>query len=798
VTSAAQRLAAALAGRYTIERELGGGGMSRVFLARETALGREVVIKIIAGELAAGVSAERFAREIATAARLQQANIVPVLSAGDADGLAYFTMPYVRGESLRSRMATAQLSPPERVSVLRDVARALAYAHDEGVVHRDIKPENVLLSHGTAMVTDFGIAKAVTASRTQGGGDVTLTQAGGSIGTPAYMAPEQAVGEAVDGRTDLYAWGIMAYELLSGGHPFARHTTPTALVTAHLTETPPGLPVASGIPPGVAAIVMRCLEKDPARRPDSAAEVVAALDGATISGGDQPVPASSAMSRVFRARAIVAIVLLGVLALWQLRPDQPATADLAPADKSLAVLPFESVGGDTSNAYFAEGIADELTNALARLPGLRLAGRSSANRFKGRGASAQEVGSALNVGSVLEGTVRRAGGRVRITAQLTGASDGLLLWSESYDREASDVFALQDEITRAIVSALQVRLASGAGPASATAQATDAETYDKYLRGVYLYRRRGTGLLRAEQLFTEVIARDSTFARGHAMLATVLLTQPYYFPIRVGDLLPRARAAAERAVALDPHLSEARQALGIAHFHAFEWGAGEREARRAIDLDANSSEATYRLGFILLSIGREAEAVPVLERSRAQDPLYQLTATYLGYAYGLVGRYDAAIAEGRRAVELDSNNLPGLTLLMRTYRLAGRRDDALTLARLLVERTDDQRRLGVAANIFGVYGEPGEARAILARLETMPPGVARREASLVPAYLGLGDTTQALAALERAADRDGDLMLAMVPGDMIWNPVRSSPRFAAVLRRMNLDPALFASPRGRQ
>jgi tetratricopeptide (TPR) repeat protein len=251
-------------------------------------------------------------------------------------------------------------------------------------------------------------------------------------------------------------------------------------------------------------------------------------------------------------------------------------------------------------------------------------------------------------------------------------------------------------------------------------------------------------------------------------------------------------------VALDSNLSEARQALGIAHFHAFEWEASEREARRAIELDPNSSEATYRLGFILLSTGREAEAVPVLERSRTQDPLYQLTATYLGYSYGLVGRYDAAIAESRRGVELDSTNMASLTLLIRTYRAAGRPDDALGLTRLLVERTDDQRRMGIAANIFGVYGETGEARAILSRLEAMPAGVARREASLAPAYLGIGDTTQALAAMERAAAGDGDLMFAVVPSDMIWDPVRSSPRFAGVLRRMNLEPALFTAPRGRQ
>src|SRR5687767_12119036 len=270
--------------------------MSRVWVATETALGRQVVVKVIAPELTEGMSAERFTREVRLAARLQQANVVPVLTAGDAGGIPFYTMPFVRGESLRARIAGGvPLSFGERVSILRDVGRALAYAHGEGIVHRDIKPENVLLSHGTAMVTDFGIAKAISTSRTQDGGShATLTQAGGTIGTPGYMAPEQAVGDVVDHRTDLYAWGVMAYELLSGAHPFVRHTTPQAIITAHLTEPPAGFNSSAGISPGLAALVLRCLEKDPERRPGFAAELLAALDQVATSG---PGPAAAAPRR---------------------------------------------------------------------------------------------------------------------------------------------------------------------------------------------------------------------------------------------------------------------------------------------------------------------------------------------------------------------------------------------------------------------------------------------------------------------------------------------------------------------
>src|ERR1043166_612974 len=316
VSTTEERLTSALADRYRIERELGGGGMSRVFLASETALGREVVIKIVAAELAGGVGAERFAREMKLAARLQQANIVPVLSAGVADGIPYYTMPFVKGESLRARLAAGPpLRPAESVSILRDVARALAYAHGEGVVHRDIKPENVLLSHGTAVVTDFGIAKALTASRTQdGGAAVALAQAGGAIGPPAYMAPEQAVGEAVDHRADLYSWGVMAYELLSGAHPFQQHVGAQKLITAHITENPVAI---TGIPIALGVLVMRCMEKSPSARPASAAELLAVLDNVSTPAPSGTTAAASPARRVpVKSLAAVALLVVALAAGW--------------------------------------------------------------------------------------------------------------------------------------------------------------------------------------------------------------------------------------------------------------------------------------------------------------------------------------------------------------------------------------------------------------------------------------------------------------------------------------------------
>ena len=325
MTELRAQLQASLGDGYSIERELGGGGMSRVFVAHDTTLGRDIVVKVIAPEYAEGLSAERFAREVKLAARLQQANLVPVHSAGTSGNLPYYTMPFVRGESLRLRLATGTaIGVPEALNVLRDVARALAYAHAEGVVHRDIKPENILLSGGAAVVTDFGIAKAIVASRTIDGGSVTgITQAGASLGTPAYMAPEQALGDpATDQRADIYAWGVVAWELLGGAHPFAGRSTMQALITAHVTEQAPSLAARRPeVPEALAALVMRCLEKNPENRPASGTELLAAIESVNTSRDNVPrdviaqqtVPLQRMQKR--RMVAVGATVLVALVAL---------------------------------------------------------------------------------------------------------------------------------------------------------------------------------------------------------------------------------------------------------------------------------------------------------------------------------------------------------------------------------------------------------------------------------------------------------------------------------------------------
>lgn len=787
MTDIRDRLQAALDG-YSIQRELAGGGMSRVFVARDDSLGRDVVIKVIAQE-GEGLSADRFAREVKVAARLQQANIVPVLSAGMAAGLPYYTMPFVRGESLRARL-TNRAAPPvaEAVSILRDVARALAYAHAEGVVHRDIKPENILLSGGAAVVTDFGIAKAIAASRTQDGAAyTTITRAGASLGTPAYMAPEQALGEpGVDQRADLYAWGVMAYELLAGAHPFAGRSTIQALVAAHLTETPPPLGAARpDLPPALSGLVMQCLEKSPDRRPAGAADVLSVMESVNPSG-DVPQPPNGSRGRrtaLLAGAAAVVVAIGAAIIVPRIHRAAPALAD-----KSLAVLPFTTDGNDTANTYLAEGIAEEVTNTLSQVPGLRLAGRSSSRHVADRSPSPQDAGAALHVAAVLDGSVRRYGNRIHVAAELSATSDGLVLWHEEYERPAADVFAVQDEIARAIAGQLQVTL-GGAGSRSLAASGTkDATAYDLYLKGLYLYRRRGPGIAQAISTLEEATARDTSFARAWAALSNALTVSPSYIDAHAADVLPRARAAGERAVRLDSTLADGHLALGYVYAEEFEWNAADSELRRATALDPTDAEPLYRLGYSLSNQDRWADAIPVLRRAVALDPLYFLPPTYLGWAEARAGRFAEGIADTRRGLALEPRSISVACILASVYDLAHMPDSARQYARLILNISSQPARVGLAAYVLARNGDRAKAEALTRTLEATPPTQWTRWTGLALAYDGLGDAARAVSAAEHAAVGDGDA-LPTYGLPRILHDLPRTPRVDAILRRYHLGPA---------
>ena len=777
-----EQLQAALGSAITLEEELSGGGMSRVFAAREVALARRIVVKVLSPELFEGVSAERFTREIRIAASLQQANIVPVIATGQTNGLPFYTMPFVEGLSLRERLRRdGPLPIKEAAHVLRDVARALAFAHQHGVVHRDIKPENVLLSGDAAVVTDFGIAKAITEARTQSmtaEREATLTQAGIAIGTPSYMAPEQISGDpSTDHRADIYAYGCLAYELLTGAPPF--HSRPAhELFAAHLSIPPvPIEKLRPDCPPELAQLVMQCLEKKPERRPQSARELLEGLDtlGTIASGGYRSRPTA----HPWRMRGIVigAVVLLAAIIAYSVS-DSGRTRTA-----SVAVLPLTNVGGDSAQEYLADGIADELATTLGRMPGIRVASRTLAARYRGqRDADVRDVGRALDVAYVLQGTVRRAGDKLRVSVHLASASDGVEIWSESYDRGADQVFALQDAITQSVADALQT--GGDARRVRDVRGTRDPEAYDLYMRGQYLLRRRGPGVRQAAEHFERAIARDSLYARAHAGLAAALELFPYFAETPAADVSERAMAAARRALALDSTLSEAHTALGLAFMHAWDWTGARREMQRAVELDPDDPSAHHQYGRVLLYVAGTDSALAEFRRAKAIDPFSSLYSAWIAMTLQLQGDSAGSLRELGRALELDSLNLVALqvgTLIYWANKQPGRAVDA---ARKLSPKPP---WVGISAATYARAGDRNGALRLLRALEQPEPRPWFSETAIAFAALGLGDTLRALAALERATDKR-EIWPSFWPIiDSQFDGVRSTDRFKKLLDRVGLS-----------
>ncbi|HUQ18626.1 MAG TPA: protein kinase [Gemmatimonadaceae bacterium] len=555
-TTLRDQLQSSLGTAYTIQRELGGGGMSHVFVARDEALGRDIVIKVLPRELAAEMSAERFAREIKLAAALQHPHVLPVLSAGVADRLPYYTMPFVRGESLRVAMNNKSLSTDDALAVLRDIARALRYAHGEGVVHRDIKPENILLSSGSAVVVDFGIAKALSASRTEAPGG-TLTLVGTSMGTPQYMSPEQAAADPnIDHRADLYAWGVVAYELLAGRHPFEGKITPQQFLAAHLSEAPPPLrKLAPGVPGTVADVIMRTLEKDPNRRPQSADEILTQLGG-TSSTSAGAISIERRSSLTLPLIAVAAVILLAIGAwMWKGRAAPAADTPIM-----LAVLPFENQG-PSEHDYFVDGLTDAVNGKLAGLSGIGVIDRRSTLPYKKTSKPVKQIGTELGVEYVLGGVVRWAKGpsgmRAQVSPTLVSTRDATTKWAgDPVVVSSDDPFSAQTEIATKVAGALQLALGTQEKRELAKRPTQNTEAYDAYLRGRSLIDRSmkaSFSLRDIDQAIAELrraVSLDPVFARAWATLSNAYANRLYEVP---GDTTSArvVHDAAARAMALD-------------------------------------------------------------------------------------------------------------------------------------------------------------------------------------------------------------------------------------------------------
>jgi len=741
------KLVDALADRYRIERELGQGGMATVYLATDLKHDRTVALKVLRRDVAEAVGTERFLHEIRLAARLSHPHILPLFDSGEAAGFLFYVMPNVAGLSVRDQLNSQGPLPVDMaVRIGQEVAEALDYAHRHGVVHRDIKPENIMLHEGHAMVADFGIGKAIGAVES-----TAFTQTGVTLGTPAYMSPEQAAGEPVDGRSDLYALGCVVYEMLVGEPPFTGATV-QVVIAKRFIQTPADVAgLREGVPRPVARSVQKALARTPIDRFETGTQFAAAL-------AEVDAPAAAAAPHV------------------------------AP-EKSIAVLPFANLSADPENEYFADGVTEEILNALSQVAELRVAGRTSSFSFKGKNQDLKTIGEQLQVRHVLEGSVRRAGKRVRITAQLVDATDGYHMWSEKYDREIEDVFAVQDEIATAIAAKLETALHVGAAAKAQRATAS-IEAYEAYLKGRALLYRRGQSVREGMALMEKALALDPEYGLAWSGLTDAYNILGYFEMIPPEVAREKAGEASANALRFAPDLAESHTSRGnFALLFEWNWEEAKREFERALEInpgyiqgagwyylfyqgflcgrsevalhgtkecwarDRLSGYATAIPGFVLATFFRDREVLDWCRLAEALDPGAYLTRWLRQVAHSSLGEWDQAIGAGKVALENSGGTVLPILWLGLSYHAGG----------------DVQ----AAQSIYE------ELRARSAREYVAPVFLAALAAAL-------GNREAASPHLQDAVRRRDPGVVIFAHGWPGMEPLRALPEFQAILRDIGL------------
>jgi serine/threonine-protein kinase len=733
-----ERLSTALADRYAIERELGAGGMATVYLAADLKHDRQVAIKTVRPELAASLGAERFLREIRIAAKLQHPHILPLFDSGAVGDILFYVMPFIEGESLRDRLTRErQLPIEEALHLTREIADALAHAHSLGVVHRDVKPENVLLAGGHALVADFGIAFAVST-----GGGPRITDSGLAVGTPAYMSPEQATADPeVDGRSDLYSLACVLYEMLAGEPPYTGRTAQAILARRILDPMPSLRAARDTVPDHVEAAIRRALASAPA---DRFATVTAFVD---------------ALSTPAAGRA---------------RP------------RSVAVLPFVNLSADPENEYFADGITEDVIAQLAKIRALEVISRTSVMPFKGRQQGLRDIAARLQVATVLEGSVRRAGDRVRIVAQLIDAATDQHLWAETYDRQLTDIFAIQTEVALHIAAALKAELSPDEQARIGREPTSDLRAYQLYLQGRNSFiRYTPESVLQAIRYFEDAIGHDPGYALAHSAVGMAFMELGEIGALRPSEAYPRAANAAARALALDPELGEAHCVAGFCKqaIH-FDWAGAEAEFKRALELSPSSADTYDLYGRMCSALERYDEAIAMQQRAQELDPLAHPAdvATSLLRA----GRYEQALEAARRAVALGRDYARGHATLGWAYFKLGRIDEGLAALERAVELSaGDSLWLSQLGEAYALAGKADRAREILRDLEQRSSQRYVAPNHLAYLYTGLGEHDRAMDCLEQAFDQQAGTVYG-IRGSFLFEPLRSHPRFVALLRRMHL------------
>ena len=715
-------LESALLSRYHLDRELGRGGMATVYLATDLRHERRVALKVLHPELSSALGPDRFLREIKLAARLNHPHIVPLFDSGEAAGHLYYVMPVVEGETLRDRLLReGQIPVAESLQIVRGIASALDYAHRQNIVHRDIKPENVMLQDGEALVMDFGIAKALSAASTD-----TLTQTGMMVGTPAYVSPEQAAGELqIDGRSDQYSLACVLYEMVSGRKPFLGPTA-QAILSKRFSDPIPSLrSVYSETTDEVETAMTRAMAKESSER--------------------------FATTMDF-AKALVATHIT--------TPDGSPIHGGAGGGKSIAVMPFTNMSSDPEGDFFADGIADEIITALSKIKALKVSSRSSSFSFKGKNEDIREIGRKLQASTILEGSVRKAGKRLRLHAQLVNAANNEQLWAERYDRELEDVFQIQDEIAQSIVAALRVVLSDDEKRAIEQVHTPNVEAYGFYLRGrQYFHQHRRKSHEYARQMFERAIELDPEYALAHSGVADCCSFLYQYFDASPSNL-KRADSASRRALELAPGLAEAHASRGLAVSLSERFDEADTEFEMALRLDPKSFEAAYFYARSCVAQGRNEDAAKWFERAISVRPDDYASLALLAGVYSSLGETEKSIQASRRAYDT---------------------------ARKHLELTpDDPRALYMGAMSLTALGESEKAREWNRRALAMDPDDPSVLYNIACAFATENQPDEAIDALTKALN-NGFGHWKWIEHDIDLNSLRDKPAFLALLSRKPHD-----------
>jgi TolB-like protein/Tfp pilus assembly protein PilF len=750
-------------GPYEILGPLGVGGMGEVYRGRDTRLMRDVALKVLPERLTHNLDAlARFEREARMVASLSHPHILALYDVGRDADVRYAVMELLEGETLRNKLASP-IPVPQILEWALQTAGGLAAAHEKGVVHRDLKPENLFVSRdGSIKILDFGLAKADVPAPIGGDSPASLaTLPGAIVGTLGYMAPEQVRGDATDHRADIFAFGVVLYEILSGSRPF-RGATPSDLLASILRDQP--RPLADA-PPALSRIVERCLEKRPERRFQSARDLAFALKEVErelpASGGGRIGSGQEARSAVREAS-------------YSPRPVS------APA-KSVAVLPFRNLSGGSETDYFCEGITEDILGALARTEGLHVAARTSSFAFRGKDEDVRKIGSQLGVATVLEGSVRLVGHRLRLTAQLVDVATGFHLWSERLDRTLEDVFAVQDEVASAIAQTLKVKLLSRAGGTR------DVEAYDLFLKGRYYLGRRC--ITDAIPPLQRAVERDPTFVSARTELADAYAMKGFYGGLDTRDAYKRAREAAEEARRLEPQSSDVHLTLGILeHYYGWDLDAEERHLKQAYERDPQSAAPLSWLALCLASVPRLPEAMDAAGRALELEPHAANFWCTLGWVHYHAGAYDEAAREQARAVSLDPHALFPAWSLGVTHLARGAHDEAIeTLTTALAVGGRQSDTLSLLGAAYAEAGREAEARRVLAELEERSAREYVAPLFFAQVQAPLGDLDSAFGSLEEGVRHRNAFLHSKVRWYGFFRNVRGDPRFPA------LDAALIRS-----